>query len=452
MKSRNTGVFLFLAAVAAAPSRAAPIITTVTFQQGSAGYSGSFDRKIGPTASSEVDGSTIDTDATSYFIDGGASALNDSGATHGLLRFDSILGGTGIPAGAKIISATVDVVTGSTSNAQSGGAYNLYRSTTPFNSSSSWATDFGGDGLAGNVGEILGSFDGIGAAGNPASARADRAVQNWVSGGPNNGFGIRSDRTTDGWSPHTTGSATVVNRPKLTVNYTLDPLVDIIGYQNGVNSYAGSSDLRIDSLGTNIDGSTVAEVFMDGFDDAASSPDQAYLVRFDGLNLAQYAEIYRAELVLVSGFSSGAADSPGPYNIHQMLRDWTTSTTYAELDSDGNPALSTSVELVAGGVLAPSAVTTTGINDTEVVHLDVTSIVENWRNGQANYGFYIGTPAVAEGGTNNGWQVFTTGAADASFRPELRIIGIRVPEPSTCALILSSGLLLTAIRRTRLRS
>lgn len=449
MKSTPVGISLLLAAAVAVPCRAAPIITTIAFQQGTAGYSGSFDRKIGPTAASEVDGSTVDTDTTSYFIDGGASALNDTGATHGLLRFDSILGGGGIPAGAKIISASVDVVTGSTSNAQTGGAYNLYRLTTPFNSSSSWATDFGGDGLAGNVGEILGSFDGMAAVGNPASARADRAVQNWLNGGPNHGFGIRSDRSTDGWSPHTTGSATVASRPKLTINYTLDPLVEIASYQDGVNSYTSSSDLRIDSLGVNTDGSTVQEVFMDGFDEAAASPDQAYLVRFDGLNLAGYQQIHKAELILVSGFSNGAADSPGPFNIHQMLRDWTTSSTYAEFDSNGNPALNTSVELVAGGVLAPAAATATGMNDTEVVHLDVTSIVENWRSGQANYGFYIGTPAVSEGGTSNGWQVFTTGATDASFRPELRIIGIRVPEPTSATLVIAGGVLLTALCQTR---
>jgi hypothetical protein len=89
------------------------------------------------------------------------------------------------------------------------------------------------------------------------------------------------------------------------------------------------------------------------------------------------------------------------------------------------------------------------MNDTEVVHLDVTSIVENWRTGQSNFGFYIGTPSPTDGGTDNGWQIFTTGAPDASFRPELRIIGILVPEPATASLLLLGGIFLASSKCRR---
>src|SRR5262245_43203198 len=82
----------------------AAVLTNVSFQNGTAGYVDAFDRRIGPGAS-QVNGSAVNTDASSYFIDGGASALNDTGFTQGLIRFDNIVGGSGIPAGAKIVSA-----------------------------------------------------------------------------------------------------------------------------------------------------------------------------------------------------------------------------------------------------------------------------------------------------------------------------------------------------------
>ena len=59
-------------------SSSAAVLTTVSFQNGNAGYMDAFDRRIGPGAS-QVNGSAVNTDASSYFIDGGASALNDTG-------------------------------------------------------------------------------------------------------------------------------------------------------------------------------------------------------------------------------------------------------------------------------------------------------------------------------------------------------------------------------------
>lgn len=425
------------------PLTAAPVIVTQTFQQGAAGYTGSADRRISANGTADVDGSAVDTDVSTYFLDGGSSALNDAGASQGLLRFDNIVGG-GLPAGAKVISATVDVVTTTTAvnaNSQSGGAYNIYTLSTPFDSTSTWASPYGGDGLTGDVGPILGSFDDLGTAGTASSARVDKAVQSWADGAANLGFGIRSDRTTDGWSVNTTGASTVANRPRLTVDYTVDPLVDVKSYQNGVNGYAGSSDL---GLNPDENGSTVQNVFVDGFSAAGTgSPDQPYLVRFDGVD-TDYQEIHRAELIIKTGFASGAADSPGPFTVHQMLTDWSTATTYASLDSNGDPAVNDLNELLAAGVIAPATASVSGINDTEVMYIDVTSIVESWRSGAPNFGFYIGTTE-----TSNGWQLFTTGATDPSFRPELRIIGVQVPEPASLVVLLVYGVMVSPSLRPR---
>jgi hypothetical protein len=134
-----------------------------------------------------------------------------------------------------------------------------------------------------------------------------------------------------------------------------------------------------------------------------------------------------------------------------MLEDWNLATSYASLDNDSNPAINGPTELQAAGTIGPAAASVTGINDTEVMYIDVTSIVENWRAGQANYGVYIGTPAAAEGGTSNGWQIFLTGAPDASFRPELRIIGVLVPEAAAGTLLSAGGIVIAAAVRRRRR-
>ena len=455
MNRISVGFSLLLAAGLSTFAFGAPIVTT-TFQQGAAGYTDSFDRKISPDGTADLNGSAVDTDIDgpdanttidNFFIDGGASALNDNGARHGLLRFGNIVGGSAIPAGAKILSAQIDALTNLAPDAQTGDALNVYRLTTAFDGSSTWAAPFGGNGTIGDVGEILGSFDDMDLAGSPTSARVDRAVQSWVDGAPNLGFAIRSDRGTNAWSPHTTGSGTVANRPKLTVEYTTDPLVEVTSYQQGVNSYAGTVDLRFnsDGGGTATNGATINQDFLDGYDAAVPSPDQSALLRFDGINL-NYPAIYKAELVIKTGLGSANSDSPGPFRVHQMLREWNLSTTYANLDSNADPAVNTSTELVAGGTIASAAATVTGINDTEVMYIDVTSIVRNWRDGQPNYGFYIGTPSPVDGGTSNGWQIFFSGATDSSFRPELRIIG--VPEPAA-AVLLMIGAVLPFARRSR---
>jgi len=46
----------------------------------------------------------------------------------------------------------------------------------------------------------------------------------------------------------------------------------------------------------------------------------------------------------------------------------------------------------------------------------VREIVQNWVDGQANNG------VVVRAGTTSGWQIFTTGAADAALRPVLEVV------------------------------
>ena len=251
---------------------------SVTFQNGVNGYAGTFDRRIGPAG--EGDGSVV-TGQTTYYLDGGASTLNDTGYTQGLIRFSGVE--TLIPAGAKIVNAKLTVVTKTHSNAQSANSFTVYRLTRAFDSTSSVTTDFGADGLKGDVDWILGSFEGMTAASTATVVSADvtRAVQSWVDGSPNYGMGIRSDQGTDGWSFHTTG-ATVSLRPKLEVTYLQGTDIQISEFQQGLNGYTNGTQVFYSAptpvapnppVYTTIVGSTVEESFLDGVNPPTLEPD-----------------------------------------------------------------------------------------------------------------------------------------------------------------------------------
>lgn len=405
-----------LAVLAAAPGHAGtadPV--TVVLENGVNGYDGTFDRRIGPGG--EVDGLSV-TGQTTYYLDGGANALNDSGYIQGLIRFSGVE--TIVPAGAKILDAKLTVVTKTHSNAQSGDSFSVYRLTRPFDSDSSVTTDFGADGLAGDVDWILGSFHGPNLASTASVVSADvtRAVQSWVDGSPNHGLGIRSDRGTNGWSFHTTGAAAGL-RPKLEIRYLLDEGVAANDFQQGLNGYAEGSQVVYSApvpvapdapVYTTIVGSTVQEAFLDGINPPTLEPDIPSMLRFGGAE-TQLAgrKIESATLKVVTGFSSNSATSPGPFTVHRLLVPFSEASVYADFAGDSGAMLS-------AGQITPAIATFTDMANCEVVDVDVSEAVKAWAAGAPNHGFYIGS------GSPNGWQLFTTGAADTSFRPLLRVV------------------------------
>jgi hypothetical protein len=459
MKARGLEAALLAVVACAGVAEAQVATTTISFQQGTAGYAGSFDRRIGLAGNTPVNGSAVNTDTNSMFLDGGPTAADRADY---LIRFNDIVGGGGVPAGATVLEATLDLRTTSpaaSTNSQTGGIFNVYRLAKPFSDTSSMTAagdDFGGAVLGvepsdGEADWVLGSYDGVNVADSLGTASVTRAVQSWVNGAPNHGLAVVSERTTDGWSVNSTGAATVANRPKLNVTYTT-AAVSVNEFQQGVAGYAGTTDIlpnlvtstnntpddrTDDTLITQL-GSAVSEAFLDG-DNAADSYDTPYLVKFDGIfggSLKLGHQIVKAELVLVSGYTSANADTPGPFTVHQLLVPFSTSSTYADFAGDATAML-------AANQIAPSITTLMDVDDTEVVSIDVTSIVQNWANGAANNGIYIGP------GTANGWQVFTSGATDHNFAPLLRIVSA-VPEPSAsvlAALALASGGLATRGRR-----
>lgn len=423
---------------------------TVTFQQGVDGYAGTFDRLI--SMANNRNGADVDSTASSFFIDGDPV---DGARADYLIRFDEIIGENKIPAGAKILKATLTLKTTSTAvsnNSQSSECYSIYRLTRPFDANSTMDGDFGDgdfgytsyiDGVTPKIDSFLqaalgvtaddidadwcvGTFDRpIGttqmAVDQFYSADMTRAVQSWIDGFPNYGVAVMSDHidNDDGWSVHSTGSSDVAARPQLTVVYTLDPNIKIFDLQDGLNGYDGTTDVFLRAQAESIDGSTVLEGFLDGLLTQANSFDDPYMIKFDLSNLIGenelVEEIVSAELIFKTGISSGASDAQttngAGYSVHQMLLGFTTGSQYS--DFAGNSA----AMILAGQIDGPVGLYEY-IDEAEQVSVDVKSIVSRWLlDGETNHGFYIGAL-----NTDNGWQIFSSGAADTALAPMLRVV------------------------------
>ncbi|MBL8891850.1 MAG: DNRLRE domain-containing protein [Planctomycetaceae bacterium] len=421
--------------------------TTVTFQQGVNGYVGTYDRLL--NIANNRDGASVDTTTAAFFIDGDPE---DSARADYLIRFEDIIGGSGIPVGAKVLKATLTLKTTSTSvsaNSQSNECYSIYRLTRPFDSNSTMDGDFGNedfafsfylDGVTPKVGSFLsgvtaddidadwcvGTFDRpIGSTSMAVdqfySADLTRAVQSWVDGDPNYGVAVISDHidNDDGWSVHSTGSTDVAARPQLTVEYTLDPNVKTFDLQDGLNGYDGTTDLFLRETAASVDGSTVLEGFLDGKLTQLNSFDDPYMIKFDLSNLIAQNEIIdeivSAELIFKTGISNGASDAQttggAGYSVHQLLQPFTTSSQYA--DFAGNSA----AMILAGQIGGPEGLYEY-IDEAEQVSVNVKNIVSRWMiDNEDNNGFYIGAL-----NTDNGWQIFSSGAAETCLAPTLRVV------------------------------
>lgn len=413
--------------------------TTVSYQNGVDGYSGTFDRRISDAlGAQEYDGSTVE----QYYVDG--YAPEDPGGGGGssdqqaLIRFDNIFGGGAaqIPAGAFIIDAGLVLTTGPSGNSDSGGPFGVAALYAPFSSSTSYA-DYASSEPGGRGAYYLDnhatrwtdryrgvSFDDV------DSADVRSLVQLW-SDGPgnggldNNGFVVQAGfppYTTNGWQFGSSGNADPTRRPKLSVTYTTDP-IEVNTFQRDLNGYTGDTMawLRGPSTDVNmippetIDGTTLVQSFLDGPNTAGDSRDDIALLKFDNLfgtdagQAPADAEVAKAWLVITTGENNSNAHTGGTYKVNKVLRDWTTSTLYTEFGA--TPGLQE-----ADGDIDPTLDSYGFIYRGQEVWYDVTSYVEGVRTGEEDFGL-----AVSASGTSDGWQIHFNGSDVTTARPRLVI-------------------------------
>jgi hypothetical protein len=287
--------------------------TTISFQEGVDGYSGSLEIFIGPDAADipgAVDGNVIGSTLPKDFLDGKYfDRAGDIQEIQLLMRYDNIFGTEPgkVPLGSKIVNATMTFTTGDGGNAQSNGPYGVAQMLVDFDNTTTWNTMTalgGGGGATFPGGQIARPLD-KGFRGpmdastlttqNTSVANVTSMVQNWSSGQANKGFLVRAG-TTDGWEVFTSGVFTNTSyRPKLQITYEPAPTITIstATLQQNVSNYAGTTMAWLQSglpnaggefLGQKTtDGAQVDRGFLDGADLGATSPDDQALIKFGQL-------------------------------------------------------------------------------------------------------------------------------------------------------------------------
>ena len=290
--------------------------TTVSFQQGTNGYTGTTEDRIDNSApNTATNGATTGF----YFLDGTNSGDLTSPNQWDLIRFDSLFASQGgpIPDGAIIDSALLQYTTGSSSgtptdsgSAPTGGPYTAAQMLVPFTTSTTWASlaaspvnqeeGRAGPAIGVQIAQPIGSFrngaittgalfslPATASVGSPTNADVTQTLQNWANNPTTNyGFNIRQTGTNDGWGIRTIGNTNVADHPMLTVTYDDPPASSKYAtFQQGVNGYTSTSSVWLQQSGTTTDGNTIAApVFLDGYlPTDTGSPDDQMLLRFDNL-------------------------------------------------------------------------------------------------------------------------------------------------------------------------
>lgn len=225
---------------------------------------------------------------------------------------------------------------------------------------------------------------------------------------------------------------------------------DTITIREGLDGYAGTQDTWF-SERTNGESNGAPEGTYIRVGQWSSANQQA-LLRFDGVEalLQPGGTINSATLRLV--VPANLQYSDGESNaVHQMLIDWAETDAYGaatpwaggatqHIDLDGIEA--------AAVATANSASYADGVTflipQGTVIELDVTAIVQNWANGDANYGFMFQSSGNAAGDAL--FMASSENATEAD-RPTLIIDGDLVPEPGSIALLAIGGALLARRRR-----
>jgi hypothetical protein len=196
------------------------ITSSKSFQQGAAGYTGTRDTYVSAAAPTTNYGNE-----TIAWIDGDRDdATAGQQPSHGLIRFDFIVGPGGIPDGAVIDSATLVLHTSALADSQSPNTIRLHRLLKGWTEpNATW--DSQGDGIADDaVDAILAANDTAvpSVAGGFVSFDVTESLYAWLAGAPNNGWALLPGGN-NGWRWDTSEAADIANRPTLNVTYRVVP-------------------------------------------------------------------------------------------------------------------------------------------------------------------------------------------------------------------------------------
>jgi hypothetical protein len=228
-----------------------------------------------------------------------------------------------------------------------------------------------------------------------------------------------------------------------------------VAFQNGVGGYTSMLDVVIgidnnaqfQQGAVGVVGSTINEIFVDGRyrEQIATIVDEKqYLVRFSNIfgngpgQIPLGARIVDANFYITSGETSGNAQSNGPFGVAQLLVPFDETTSWNSLSAAGT---GTGGATFGGGQIARPMdrgfrgllPRTNADNGVVINAANVTQAVQNWSNGQANHGLAV----VA--GTDDGWQIITSGVFLPNVRPKLEVVYDAAPQTPSTTVALQQG-------------
>jgi hypothetical protein len=175
-------------------------------------------------------------------------------------------------------------------------------------------------------------------------------------------------------------------------------------FQQGVNEYAGTTDLEIWAVAPN--------TCLEGNPNASSDADNdggesQVLMRFDDIIGTKPGQVPPRSTVHAAQLVVGAFDEGNTVHLHRMLVPWKRTATWNNLvggvTADGSEASPQKDGFTFGKISA----------STSAIPFDVADAVQAWVNGAANHGWVF----INTGG--NGWDFYTSEFDDVKQRPRL---------------------------------
>lgn len=407
--------------------------TTITFQQGTAGYLGGVDRNL-----------TATTAAANVAL--GEVAMNNGttvAESQYFLKFSSLFG-TGvafIPTNATILSATLTLKVGATTGdeaaATSSGItvapmladFTNATSLISFSGVSAVGTTLLTNGplYVNGLTKLPTAITSPTAINTSYSANVTQAVQAWSSGAyANNGFVVQS-QVANLLRVNGDAAGTVANRPILSVTYVTNG--NTTSFKNGVNGYVGFTGITTQHpadgpLATTQITATSTKVNLDGatgnsLPGNTGSPDCLGLLKTGNIFGSAKSQVpTRATVskawVIVNTATGSSDQSSGPYNLYRMITAWDATTTYDSFGAVGGPYLGpvSGSDYLATGVTSSPSSLPQGANSL----FDITADITAWKNGTANNGWLFRTRT-----STDGWSFHGPGATDVNKRPELQV-------------------------------
>ncbi len=227
---------------------------------------------------------------------------------------------------------------------------------------------------------------------------------------------------------------------------------DTLVFQQGLNGYAGTQDTMVrsnetagdgDSRGTNF--GLLDYISVDGDDGSPGAKPNQGLIRFDNLFGSAAGQI-KAGDTIVSAVLNVYIDNPGSgFTMYDMLTDWSQGAITWNSIGIGNGIQANGIEAGATPVFTIGANNGSENVATGWLSINLTASLQAAQAGTVpGYGWAM-IPFAAG---SNGIDFYTSEYFAQSFRPQLSVEVLAVPEPETWAMLLAGlGLIGFAARR-----